>query len=66
MLKGKRAITDFSPRRYGKKSSPKLLDTVDERFSELRSLWMSRQGEAEGEVPPPWFIAWHHPEESGA
>lgn len=43
MLKGKRAITDFSPQRYGKKSSPKLLDTVDERFSELRSGWAGRE-----------------------
>lgn len=50
MLKGKRAITDFSPQRYREKSSPKLWDIVDERFSDLQHLWMSRHGEAEEEV----------------
>lgn len=66
MLKGKRAIIDFSPQRYREKSSPKLQDIVDERRSDLQHLWTSRQGEAEGEVlsgPGPIsspLIAWHH------
>lgn len=50
VLKGKRAITDFSPQRYREKSSPKLQDIVGERFSDLQHLWMSMQGEAEGEM----------------
>lgn len=49
-LKGKRAITDFSPQRYREKSSPKLQDIVVERFSDLQHLRMSMQGEAEGEM----------------
>lgn len=49
VLKDKRAVTDFSPQRYREKSSPKLQDIVGERFSGLQHLWMSMQGEAEGE-----------------